>query len=371
MKIIKTITKRINFPFLLIVVIPTAIAIQYFGFMASDRYVSVSEFVVRSPQKPPSVTGLTALLQGGGFSRSQDDAYVVHQYMLSRDVVIDMEKNINIRKKYDDANIDLLSRFNPTGMYGGLENFFEYYNGKVKIELDSASSISSLTTRAYSAEDTYEINNKLLEMAESFVNKLNERGRQDLVTTADKQVVEARLHLSKIMQELSAYRRENQIFDIDKQAAMQMQLVSKLQDQLILVKTQLAQVKSVTPENPQIKILDERKGSIEAEITSATQAMLGGSRSGSINNKAAEYEKLNIEKEFAIKQLAAATTSYEQNKNDASRKQLYLERIAQPRIPDVSTEPKRLKNILTTLLVALIIWGIYTLLLASVKEHGN
>jgi capsular polysaccharide transport system permease protein len=96
-----------------------------------------------------------------------------------------------------------------------------------------------------------------------------------------------------------------------------------------------------------------------------------GSRSGSINNKAAEYEKLNIEKEFAIKQLTAATTSYEQNKNDATRKQLYLERIAQPRIPDVSTEPKRLKNILTTLLVALIVWGIYTLLMASVKEHGN
>jgi capsular polysaccharide transport system permease protein len=370
MKIVKKFTQRINYSFLLLVVLPTAIASSYFGLMASDRYVSVSEFVVRSPQKPPSVTGLTALLQGGGFSRSQDDAYVVHQYMLSRDVVVALEKTINIQKKYDNNNLDFLSRFNPTGMYGGLENFFEYYNGKVKIELDSASSISSLTTKAYSAEDTYEINNKLLEMAESFVNKLNERGRQDLVNTAEKQVVDARLHLSKIMQELSSYRRENQIFDIDKQAAMQMQLVSKLQDQLILVKTQLAQVKSVTPENPQIKILDERKNSIQAEITSATQVMLG-SRSGSINNKAAEYEKLNIEKEFAIKQLTAATTSYEQNKNDATRKQLYLERIAQPRIPDVSTEPKRLKNILTTLLVALITWGIYTLLLASVKEHGN
>lgn len=370
MKIIKKFTKRINFTFLLIVVLPTAIASAYFGLMASDRYVSVSEFVVRSPQKPPSVTGLTALLQGGGFSRSQDDAYVVHQYMLSRDVVVAMEKTINIQKKYDNNNLDLFSRFNPTGLYGGLENFFEYYNGKVKIELDSASSISSLTTKAYSAEDTYEINNKLLEMAESFVNKLNERGRQDLVNTAEKQVVDARLQLSKIMQELSSYRRDNQIFDIDKQAAMQMQLVSKLQDQLILVKTQLVQVKSVTPENPQIKLLEGRKGSIEAEIASATQVMLG-SRSGSINNKAAEYEKLNIEKEFAIKQLAAATTSHEQNKNDATRKQLYLERIAQPRIPDVSTEPKRLKNILTTLLMALIVWGIYTLLMASVKEHGN
>ena len=186
-----------------------------------------------------------------------------------------------------------LSRFNPTGMYGNLENFFDYYTDKVKIDLDSTSSISTLTVKAYTAEDAYKINSKLLEMAESLVNKLNERGNQDLVGAAEKQLTEARANLAKITLELSSYRRVNRIFDVDKQAAMQMQLISKLQDQLILVKTQLAQVKYVTPDNPQIKLLEERKRSIDAEVASSMQIMLGvadGSGGNSINQKSGELK---------------------------------------------------------------------------------
>src|SRR5689334_12890066 len=43
--------------FIPIVIIPVALSIVYFGFLASDVYVSESKFVVRSPDKPAS-TGL-------------------------------------------------------------------------------------------------------------------------------------------------------------------------------------------------------------------------------------------------------------------------------------------------------------------------
>jgi capsular polysaccharide transport system permease protein len=373
LKIIKAFLKRIGLPFWVIVALPTLFASVYFGLIASSRYVSVSEFVVRSPKNNTSA-GLVGMLQGGGFSRSQDDSYVVNQYMSSRDAILELEKSIKLRENYASKSVDILSRFNPTGMYGNLENFFDYYADKVRIELDSTSSISTLTVKAYTAEDAYAINSKLLEMAESLVNKLNERGNKDLVGAAEKQLTEARANLAKITLELSSYRRVNRIFDVDKQAAMQIQLISKLQDQLILVKTQLAQIKFVTPDNPQIKLLEERKRSIEAEVASSMQIMLGvadGNGGNSINQKAGEYEKLSLDKDFAIKQLAAAATLLEQNKTEADGKKLYLNRIVQPRIPDISTEPKRLKNVLTIFLLGLIAWGIFSLLITSVREHGN
>jgi capsular polysaccharide transport system permease protein len=37
--------------FLLTVLIPSAMAVAYFGFIASDIYISESRYVVRSPQK--------------------------------------------------------------------------------------------------------------------------------------------------------------------------------------------------------------------------------------------------------------------------------------------------------------------------------
>ena len=63
--------------FLWCVVLPTALAVSYYGFIASDVYVSQSLFVVRSPERQ-STSPLGMLFKGAGFSRAQDDAYVVH-----------------------------------------------------------------------------------------------------------------------------------------------------------------------------------------------------------------------------------------------------------------------------------------------------
>jgi capsular polysaccharide transport system permease protein len=60
--------KRINRLFLITVVVPTSIAIIFFGLIASDEYTSVSSFLVRSPRQA-SASGLDGLLKGvGGFS---------------------------------------------------------------------------------------------------------------------------------------------------------------------------------------------------------------------------------------------------------------------------------------------------------------
>jgi len=58
-----------------IVVIPTLIASLYYGIIASDIYISESQFVVRAPDKP-TVTGLGAVLQGR--------ALVAHMMMFIR-----------------------------------------------------------------------------------------------------------------------------------------------------------------------------------------------------------------------------------------------------------------------------------------------
>ena len=52
--------------FLFTVALPTALAVLYFGVVASDVYISESRFVVRSPDRQ-AATGLGALLKGVGF----------------------------------------------------------------------------------------------------------------------------------------------------------------------------------------------------------------------------------------------------------------------------------------------------------------
>ena len=48
------------------------------------------------PAAAAGLSGLGALLQGGGFARSQDDTYSVHDFVLSRDALAELDKELGI-----------------------------------------------------------------------------------------------------------------------------------------------------------------------------------------------------------------------------------------------------------------------------------
>ena len=93
--------------------------------------------------------------------------------------------------------------------------------------------------------------------------------------------------------------------------------------------------------------------------------------SASLTTESPEYERLTLEKEFAAKQLQGAVASLEEARIEAARKQLYLERIVEPITPDMAMEPRRSRNIIATLLLGLVAWGVLSMLLTSVREHQD
>lgn len=354
--------------FVLTVLAPTLISTLYFGLIASDVYVSESRFVVRSPDRQ-AASPLGLMLKGAGFSRSQDDTYTVHDFMLSRDALKKLDEKYSVSKAFTNDKIDRFSRF--AGLDGDIsfEALHRYYQKHVDIQLDTTSSISTLTVRAFTPEDAWRINQKLLTMSETLVNQLNERGRQDMIRFATTEVTDAENKAKAAALALSNYRNQKGVIDPERQSAVQLQQISKLQDDLVATRTQLAQVRSVTPDNPQIPVLQKRQESLQAEIDAETNKVAGGERS--LANKAAEYQRLALEREFADKQLASAMASLETARNEAQRKQLYLERIVQPSKPDIANEPRRLRNILATLILGFLSWGIASMLIAGIKEHQD
>nr|MBP8024977.1 capsule biosynthesis protein [Neisseria sp.] len=84
-----------------------------------------------------------------------------------------------------------------------------------------------------------------------------------------------------------------------------------------------------------------------------------------------DYQRLFLENELAEKQMAVAVTSLENAKAEAERQQLYLEVVSQPSVPDMAQLPTRIYNIIATLIIGLIVYGILSLLIASVREHKN
>ena len=350
-----------------VVIAPTLLSSVYYGLLASDVYVSESQFVVRSPKNTGSLTGIGAILQSAGFARSSDDTYTVHAYMRSRDAMNGLNQDGALATHYSDKKIDMISRFNSLGMAGAIEDLFQYFQKKITIDLDAASSISTLKIKAYSAEEAQRLNEQLLQMGENLINQLNDRGRQDIIGYAQSELQLAEQRATDASKALNRYRIQNNIFDVREQAQIQGQLITKLQDELISVKTQLAQVQAVTPENPQIPALKARERSVQKEINVQMAKILGGGES--IANKAGDFERLTLENKLAEQQLAASMTAFDNAKSEAQKKQLYLERIVQPNKPDVALEPQRLHNILASLILSLMVYGILKLLLASIRKH--
>jgi len=285
-----------------VVIVPTLLATYYYGFIASDVYVTESRFVVRSPQKS-SVGSLADVFSKVGFAKSDDDSYVVRDYVLSRDALELLNKKLNVVSAYSSDGIDIMNRF-PGIKYwdASREAFLRYYQTRVGVVVDPTSAISTLTVQAFDPKTALAINQTLLELSEAFVNQLNSRARQDLISAAMSEVNLAKAKLETSSLELAKARGRAQTF-------------TDGEKQLILI------------------------------------------------------QRLTLEKDFAGQQLAAAMSALEQARVEAIRKQVYLERVAQPALPDAALLPDRVRGVLMYLVLGLLAWSILSLLIAGAREH--
>ena len=355
--------------FVLMVLAPTSIGIVYFGLIASDVYISESRFLVRSPQRSVQSGLVGQLLQSSGLSRSEDDSYSVHDYILSRDAVKELDQRLSVRNAYGSHDADIINRFPGVGWDKSFEAFYRYYGKQVGIEYDPSSSISILSVRAFTAEDAYKINSLLLDMSERLVNTLNDRSRRDLIGFADNEVKIASDKAKDASLALLKYRSSQSVFEPDKQAALQLQSVAKIQEELVSTEADLAQLRKLSPNNPQIGALASRADTLRDAI--ASEASKVTSARGSFSAHAPDFERLTLDVTFADKQLGIALAELESARAEALQQQIYLERLVQPNLPDKAVQPRRIRSVFTVFMMGLIAWGLATLLIASVREHSD
>lgn len=348
--------------------VPTLLAAIHHGFWASDVYVSESRFVVRSPDRQARGP-LLGFLQGTTFGKAHDDSQTIREYILSRDALKVLVERVGLREAYADPAVDRLSRFGGIDPDVSFEALHRYWQQKVEVQADPSSSVVTLSVRAFTARDAAEANRVLLERSEELVNRLNERGRQDLIRYARLEVAQAEKAASQAGLALAGFRNAQAVVDPERQAAVQLQQIAKLQDELIATTTHLSQLVAFTPANPQVPSLQQRSRSLREEIARETAAVAGGQ--GSLANKSAAIQRFALDAEFANKQLASALASLEQARNEAQRQQVYLERISDASHPDAPQEPRRLRNVLATLLIGLLSWGLLAMVWTGIREHRD
>jgi len=360
--------KRLPLGFLIVVALPTLVAMIYYLLIASPRYVSESRFMVRSSaQEAPSTLG--AALQGVGLNTGSSNAFAVHEYITSRDSLLDVQRGMDVRQIYGRRGIDFLSRRPLPWADSSFESLYRGFQSYVTVGYESSTGMSTLRVQAFSATDARRVNDALLRGGEELVNRLNARSSQDAIIEANRTLQEAEGRLNRAQAGMTAFRNREGVIDPARSAQASGQLIGELKLSLATLNAERSQIASDTPGSPQLPILESRIRALAAQISLEEQKVVG--QNDSLAPKISAYEDLVLEKEFADRLVGSATAALNSAQLDARRQHLYLVRVVNPDTPDRPMEPRRWYMILTIFASALVIYGVGWLAVASVRESRS
>jgi capsular polysaccharide transport system permease protein len=355
--------------FLVMVAAPSLLAALYYLLIAAPLYVSEASFVVRARSQPagPAALGLALQSFGVDVGSGATDAFEVHEYMLSRDAVADLQRRLNLRAMLARPEADFLARFPDPFEGTTFESLFKGYRRFVTVGYNPTSGVSTLRVEAFRPTDSNAVAEGLLDGGEALVNRLNERAAHDAVAEGQREVMEAQARGIAAEDALTQFRNREKLIDPSRSSVAGLELVTQLEMQLATLRADRASQAALTPQGVQLPILDKRITAFEAQIA-AEQARVAG-QAGSLAPKIGEYERLTLERDFAAKALAAADADLESARVDARRKQMYLERVVYPNTPDKAERPRRLLSIVMVVVTALVAWAAVVLVLAGLREH--
>jgi capsular polysaccharide transport system permease protein len=294
--------------FLLLVVAPTLLSVIYFGLIASNIYISESRFIVRSPSKD-SISSM-----GGGFSG----------------VIGKMGLNNSENDSFTAEN------------YIQSRDALGILNDKLKIkEVYSESTIDRLHRFAG------------MRFWDNSLERFYEYYLSDIISINHDESSGITILTVRAYTPHLAYVINEQLNDLSEVLINRLNLRAR-QDMLEFAQKEVGLARNKV-ENINQKISQFRNQK----------------QSGSSEQQVAIFQQLGSEKDFADRNLAAAFASLEQARIEAIKKQLYLERVANPSKPDSALEPKRIRGIITVFVLGLVLWGIASMIIAGVKEHQH
>jgi BexC/CtrB/KpsE family polysaccharide export inner-membrane protein len=360
--------RRVPLAFLLVVALPTLLTVFYYAVLAAPRYVSEAQFVVRAQgQQAPATGGLGLALESVGLSTAATDAYIVHEYMTSRDGLAELNQRIDVERVLAKAPLDIVERY-PRPFEGRSdEDLHQAFQRFLTVGYDSTNGISTLRVEAFSREDARAMAEGLLAGGEALVNALNARAERDAIAAAAGRREAALARLAEAQAAMTTFRTREGIVDPEVTVSESAQLTGTLVTTLAQLRAERAQIAAEAPQSPQLASLDNRIAAFERQLA-AERARLTG-QAGSLAAKVGTYQSLMLNQEIADRELAAATAALLSAQQAADRQKLYLERISGPSEPDRATEPKPFRGTLLVLATMLLIYGLGWLIWSGVREH--
>ena len=312
---------------------------------------------------------VASLLQSTGVARTNDDGYIVHEYLQSRDAVNWLGKNADLHKALTFAGRDPLWRFPNVFTSNTEEGLYDHTQRLISAEFDTTTGVSTVRVQAFAPMDAQRFTASLLDAANSLINRLNDRARRDAVELAEAEVQRMKGRALAAQATVTAFRERERLIDPSHLTLAVFEGIARLSSEAAQLSVQIGELQKSSPQAPQIAPLRSQRAAIETQIAVERRRLAGDAQS--IAPRIAEYERLMLEREFAERALLAAMTSVETARVEAQRHQVYLERIAEPSRPDYPAYPWRILWFLGVVAAGYMCFRIWRIVAADALLHAD
>lgn len=368
---------RFSSPLFIVVIWPLLLFTLYQVTIASPRYESRVQLTIRTPEGAAAIDPAAALLLGGVSSAGSatNDALLAKAYIHSDDMLRYVEDSLALKAHYTSSQVDWFSRLEKDAFR---EDFLEYYQSHVQVEVDEVAGIITINAQGFTPEFAQEVANTIVERAEWYINHIAQQLAENQVAFNEAEKTENLARLQAAQQRLIEFQERYDLLDPEAEGVAMQAITNRLEGEVSAKRVELNALKAtMTDSAPAVIMAQAELDSLEQQLELARNRLASDSSDNadkaaparlSVNEIMARYSDYKLEVEIALQTYAASQAALEKARVDAYRKMKYLVVLESPTMPEDNAYPEVLYNILLLFVVLGGVFVIARIVLATVEE---
>lgn len=348
-----------------VIVIAAVIAIiVYYTLLASPRYVSESQFVVK--EMGSNDLPLVGLMSIASSSPSTRDALILQKYIQSRSMAIALQDSIGLKEHYQATDWDWFSRLTGNG---SVEQYHAYYQSHIIVHYDEMSEVLMVEVQTFDSEFSLKVANKIITISETLINQLGQKMVAQQLDYAQQDVSRAYNEFKKYQSELIRFQDKFKLYNPEQQGGVILSAMNELEAKIITEETSLKSLSSfMRADSADIKAINRHIDALKSQLAQENNRLTNQEQQ-SLNKINVDYQEIKLNSQLAADLYKSSLASLELIRSDAFRTLKHLLVIEHPSLAQEDKYPRRLYSIFTWFIVMLLIYGVLKMLVAVIKEH--
>jgi len=348
------------------VVVCFIIAAFYFCVIASDRYVSRAELVVKQADQIKMLPDTLSMLGLGG--SNHEDVLLIQDYLKSSDLLNKLDKELGLKAHYQSNNVDYFSRL-PANV--SREDFLKYYREHLALRLDDLSGVLTIELQAFDPAYGQRVVGLMLKESEGFINKLGHQVALEQLSFVEKEVDRAYQRVQIEKAKVLDFQNNHHLISPESTSSARLGVVSQIEAQLAQQQAQLKQLQSYMKATAPAVVSVRARIDALSEQLAQEQRRLTGANKDAMNEVTARYIDVQTQATLAADLYKSGLISLEQARVEAYRKLKHLLVVSQPSLAEDAEYPRRLYNLATIGVLLCLLYGLIVMGVATLREHQD